>query len=91
MSVIQAKVTTKGQVTLPKAIRQRLAIHAGDHIEFAVDAANQVCLRRIQSPGASAGCARPFLKPGQARLTREQEKAAMMEKIGEKYGSRQVR
>ena len=28
------KVTTKGQVTIPKEIRDRLGIEAGDEIEF---------------------------------------------------------
>jgi len=28
------KVTTKGQVTIPKAIRERLGIEPGDEVEF---------------------------------------------------------
>ena len=30
-------VTSKGQVTLPKAVRDRLGIHAGDKIELTED------------------------------------------------------
>ena len=29
-------VTSRGQVTIPKAVRQQLGIHQGSHIEFAV-------------------------------------------------------
>lgn len=31
------KVTTKGQVTIPLEIRERLAIHPGTEVEFAVE------------------------------------------------------
>lgn len=32
-----AKVTSKGQTTIPKAVRERLDIHAGDLLRFAVE------------------------------------------------------
>lgn len=32
--MVTAIVTTKGQVTIPAAVRQRLGIDAGDRIEF---------------------------------------------------------
>jgi antitoxin PrlF len=35
---IEAKVTSKGQITLPKLIRQRLGIQTGSRIRFVVDA-----------------------------------------------------
>jgi AbrB family looped-hinge helix DNA binding protein len=31
------KVTTKGQVTIPLEIRERLSIHAGTEVEFSVE------------------------------------------------------
>jgi antitoxin PrlF len=34
MSAMEAKVTSKGQVTLPAALRIRLGIEAGDHVLF---------------------------------------------------------
>ena len=34
---IEAKVTSKGQITLPKLIRQRLGIQTGSRIRFLVD------------------------------------------------------
>ena len=33
----QAKITSKGQITLPKAIRQYLNVDTGDSIEFFID------------------------------------------------------
>ena len=86
MATLQAKVTTKGQITLPKAVREKLSIHTGDRIEFSVDEANNVTLHRLEATGSSAGCAKPFMDPNHKRLTREEEKAAMIRKVGAKYG-----
>lgn len=85
MSTFQAKVTTKGQITLPKAIRDKLSVETGDHIEFSVDQANNVTLHRMQAVGSSAGCAKRFLTSNHKTLTREEEKAAMFKKLGSKY------
>jgi AbrB family looped-hinge helix DNA binding protein len=32
--VIRARVTSKGQVTIPKPVRERLGLRTGDEIEF---------------------------------------------------------
>jgi AbrB family looped-hinge helix DNA binding protein len=34
---VNMKVTTKGRVTIPVEIRERLAIHAGTEVEFSVE------------------------------------------------------
>lgn len=33
----EAKLTSKGQITLPKAIREHLQLRTGDRLEFLVD------------------------------------------------------
>lgn len=86
MSVLQAKVTTKGQITLPKAIRDQLSIQTGDRIEFSVQEGNKVSIHRMETSGSSAGCARQFLKANQERLSHEEEKAAMVAEVAAKYG-----
>jgi antitoxin PrlF len=40
-----ATLTSKGQITLPKAIRERLRLHAGDVVDFVVDDAGEVRVR----------------------------------------------
>ena len=35
-------LTTKGQLTLPKPIRDRLGVHAGDRVEFRVNESGDV-------------------------------------------------
>ena len=37
-----ATVTSKGQVTLPKEIREHLGVHQGDRVEFRMDRGGRV-------------------------------------------------
>ena len=42
-------VTSKGQVTIPKTIRDHLHVRAGDRLDFVVDEEGQVVVQAIQS------------------------------------------
>lgn len=44
MSIASAKVTSKGQITLPAKLRERLGIKPGDRVQFEVDGKNGVRL-----------------------------------------------
>jgi AbrB family looped-hinge helix DNA binding protein len=48
------RVSTKGQVTIPLAIRERLGLHPGTEVEFELDG-NAARLRRVD--GLSRGAA----------------------------------
>jgi AbrB family looped-hinge helix DNA binding protein len=43
-------LTSKGQITVPKAVRDRLALRQGDRLRVAVDAAGRVTLERERQP-----------------------------------------
>ena len=45
-----ATLTSKGQITLPKAVRDRLALTQGDRLRVAVDADGRVTLERERQP-----------------------------------------
>jgi AbrB family looped-hinge helix DNA binding protein len=49
--VAKTKLTTKGQVTIPKDVRERLGLRPGDEIEFVEDRAGfRVQKRLLTSP-----------------------------------------
>lgn len=54
MVVKQAKVTSKGQVTIPVEVREALHLREGDTVSFEVDDQDQARLRavRAESPFA---------------------------------------
>ncbi len=49
MCVVVATVTSKGQVTIPKDIRDRLGIRPGDHIEFVESGEGYVVQKRLET------------------------------------------
>jgi antitoxin PrlF len=42
-----AKITTKGQVTIPKNIRESLHLHTGDKIEIVINKQGEAVIRPI--------------------------------------------
>ncbi len=69
-------VTAKGQVTIPKSIRERLGLAAGDEVRFDLDPNGRVILTRVDrvATGRMAGlrgAAGPGMSTDQImRLTR---------------------
>ena len=47
---MNATLTSKGQLTIPKAIRDRLGLKPGDRVDFSQTGEGVVELRRVQSP-----------------------------------------
>ncbi len=45
-----AKLTSKGQLTLPKALRERLHLREGDRVEFVVHEDGRVEMIAVTSP-----------------------------------------
>jgi antitoxin PrlF len=41
----RAKLTSKGQVTIPKQVRERLKLRTGDRVEFTMEGDDRVLLR----------------------------------------------
>jgi AbrB family looped-hinge helix DNA binding protein len=52
LTAVSGKVTTKGQVTIPQEIRDRLGIHPGSTVEFSVEG-DVVTVRK--APGRGRG------------------------------------
>lgn len=43
----QGTITSKGQVTIPKSIREKLSLAAGDKVEFVITENNETVMRPI--------------------------------------------
>ncbi|MCO6439719.1 MAG: AbrB/MazE/SpoVT family DNA-binding domain-containing protein [Nitrococcus mobilis] len=70
---MRATVTSKGQVTLPKALREKLHLSAGDRIEFILAEDNSV---RLVVKHASIGRLKGMLpKPHRPVSLEEMDKA----------------
>ncbi|MGC9947610.1 MAG: AbrB/MazE/SpoVT family DNA-binding domain-containing protein [Bryobacteraceae bacterium] len=44
-TIVASTVTSKGQITIPKQIRDRLRLEPGDRVEFQVDRQGQIIMR----------------------------------------------
>jgi AbrB family looped-hinge helix DNA binding protein len=65
------KVTTKGQVTIPQDIRERLGIHPGSTVEFGVEG-DVVTIRRARDGGRGAGIVAQLRGRATARLSTDE-------------------
>ena len=52
-------VTSKGQVTIPKKVRERLGIHAGSTVAFELTDSGEVVLRPVTHGGGRRTAALP--------------------------------
>ena len=87
MTTLQAKVTSKGQVTLPKQLRTKLAIRSGDRLEFEMDKPDRISVRKKRAPGSSAGCGRRFISRKRKAVTTEDMDAGIRKAISQKHKS----
>lgn len=46
----RAKVTSKGQLTIPTEVRRALGVHAGDSLAFEMDEDGKVWVRVVRKP-----------------------------------------
>jgi antitoxin PrlF len=80
-------LTSKGQITVPKPVRQTLGLAKGDGVEFTVQG-GQVSLRAIKAVRSSSGVLRRFLPANWTAPTIEEMDAGIARQIAERQGSR---
>ena len=71
-------LTSKGQITLPKAIREHLRLHTGDAVEFIVGADGEIRVRagRFEIRDLQGALHRPDRKPVSLEVMDEALRAA---------------
>lgn len=81
-------LTSKGQLTLPKEIRDRLKLDAGAILDFQIQADNTITARQVQP---DARRIRGLLKsPHAASLTVEQMDEAVSKHLRDKHAASQT-
>lgn len=79
----QTTLTSKGQVTIPKNIRDYLGLHAGDKIEFAFNEKNEVILKPITKKVDEVFGM--LYQPQQTAVTIEEMDAGIRQKLRENF------
>jgi antitoxin PrlF len=80
---VQAKVTSKGQITLPKEVRDRYGIKPGDSVEFIEEAGRTWMRARNVRAVDLAGI---LHRPGMTPLTVKEMDEAIMDAVAEDDG-----
>ncbi len=80
-----ATLTTKGQVTIPKEIRELLRLHSGDKIDFFVKDSGEAVIRPISRKVDDVFCK---LKNNKKHVSVEEMNQAIQKRLKEKYHDR---
>ena len=79
-----ARVTSKGQVTIPKRVRTLMAIETGDRLAFDLDEDGNLHVSRVQGERRPLrGLLSEYAKPGM--LDEERVRAALRSRAAAKY------
>lgn len=79
-----AKVTSKGQVTIPKQVRELLAIETGDRLAFEMEEDGRLRVSRVQNePRALRGLLSEYARDHP--IDDEQIRAALRRRAAAKY------
>ena len=76
-----ATLTNKGQVTLPKELRERLGLTAGSRLDFSIDDNGELRARLVAT--TALGLAGLLRRPGQPPVTVEQMNEAIEQTAAE--------
>ena len=78
-----ATLTTKGQVTIPKKIRESLKLHTGDKIEIIVTEKREAIIRPISKKVDDVFC--KLHRPGRKAVTLEAMDDAIRNRMKDKF------
>lgn len=79
-------LTSKGQITVPKPIREHLHVAEGDQVDFAIAANGDVIMHRIT--GSISALAGLLHRPNRKAVSREEMDNAIASAVIDKAGSR---
>lgn len=79
---MQSTLTSKGQATIPKEVREKLGIKPGDTVKFFFERDGSVRILPIVSMSSISGI---LHKPGRKAVSIEEMDQAIRERAAEKY------
>lgn len=77
-----AKLTNKGQITIPKAVRQSLGLHPGDKLEFIINKNDEVLFKPVVNRVDDVFG--KLCKPGRTPVSVKTMNAAIKQKVKER-------
>ncbi len=81
--MVTAKITSKGQITIPKSIRDSLHLSAGDRVAFELNSPEEATFRPItKSVDDAYGMLK---KPGQKAISVKQMHEAVVENMRKRH------
>jgi AbrB family looped-hinge helix DNA binding protein len=84
--MVTAIVTSKGQITIPKAVRDELGLHTGDRVEFVVQGREGAVMKPMtRTVDEVFGCLR---RPGEPARSVEDMDRAIGERMRERFRGR---
>lgn len=75
-------VTSKGQITIPKSVRERLQLHPGDKVDFVIEKKGRVVLEPATADVKELGGM--LHKPGMKKVSVKQMNRAITMRFGKK-------
>lgn len=82
--MIKATVTSKGQVTIPKRVRDELGLATGDHVGFLADGRGSYTLKPIRTGSSALGVCDRLVKPG-VHASVQDLKEAVEESVAQRF------
>ena len=73
--MVKATITSKGQVTIPKRVRDDLGLVTGDHVGFVADGRGSYKLRPIRTKSSAQGVCDRLVKAGVHASLEDMERA----------------
>ncbi len=84
-----ATLTSKGQVTIPKAVRDSLHLHAGDKVGFVITESKEALLRPVTKKVDDVFGR--LHKPGRKPISIEEMDAGIRQKDGKLLAAKKIR
>src|SRR2546428_13484349 len=74
--MVKATITSKGQLTIPKRVRDDLGLVTGDHVGFVADGRGSYKLKPIRTRSSAQGVCDRLVKPGAHARVEDMARAA---------------